>query len=65
MAVAPSPTVAMPTMEAEYMAAYAAIQEIVWIRRVMTELVIKDLELSRSSSLTILNMDSKSAIDMA
>ena len=28
----PQPTVAMTTMEAEYIAAYAAFQEIVWIR---------------------------------
>ena len=59
------PTVAMSTMEAEYMAAYAAIQKIVWIRGVITELDIKDLELSRSTSPTILNTDSKSAIDLA
>ena len=59
------PTMVTSTIEAEYMAAYAAIQEIVWIRGVMTELGIKDLELSRSTSPTILNMDSKSAIDLA
>ena len=47
------------------MAAYVAIQEIVWIRGVMTELGIKDLELSRSTSPTILIMDSNSAIDLA
>ena len=58
------PTVATSTMEAEYMAAYAAIQEIVWIRGVMTKLGIKDLELSRSTSSTILNMDSKRAIGL-
>ena len=32
------PTVASSTTESEYMAAYAAIQEIVWIRGVMSEL---------------------------
>ena len=31
----------------------------------MTELGIKDLELSKSTSPTILNMDSTSAIDLA
>ena len=46
------------------MAAYEAIQEIVWIRGVMTKLGIKDLELSRSTSPTILNMDSNSAINL-
>lgn len=59
------PTVATSTMEAEYMAAYAAIQEIVWIRGVMTELGIRGFELSKNASPTILNMDSKSAIDLA
>lgn len=59
------PTVATSTMEAEYMAAYAAIQEIVWIRGVMTELGLKGFELSSRASPTILNMDSKSAIDLA
>ena len=60
------PTVATSTIEAEYMmAAYAAIQEIVWIRGVMTELGLKGFELSGSASPTILNMDSKSAIDLA
>jgi hypothetical protein len=59
------PTVATSTMEAEYMAAYAAIQEIVWIRGVMTELGLKGFELSGNTSPTILNMDSKSAIDLA
>lgn len=59
------PTVATSTMEAEYMAAYAAIQEIVWIRGVMTELGLQGFELSSDASPTILYMDSKSAIDLA
>jgi hypothetical protein len=59
------PTVATSTMEAEYMAAYGAIQEIVWIRGVMTELGIKEFELSGKAAPTTLNMDSKSAIDLA
>ena len=46
------------------MAAYAAIQEIVWIRVVRTELHIKALELCRSTSPTILKMDCMSAIDL-
>jgi hypothetical protein len=52
-------------MEAAYMAAYAAIQEIVHIRGVMTELGLKGFEISGNASPTILNMDSKSAIDLA
>ena len=55
-------TVAISTMEAEYMTAYAAIQEIVWIRGVMTELELNGFQLSKDASPTILNMDSKSAI---
>ena len=47
------------------MAAYAVIQEIVWIRGVMTELGLKGFQLSKDASPTILNMDSKSAIDLA
>ena len=58
-------TVATSTMKAGYMAAYAAIQEIVWIRGVMTELGLKGFQLSKDASPTILNMDSKSAIDLA
>ena len=45
------------------MAAYAAIQEIVWIRGATTELGIKNIELSRSTSPTFLK-DSTSAIDL-
>ena len=37
------------------MAAYVAIQEIVWILGVMTELGINDFELSRNTSPTVLN----------
>ena len=59
------PTAATSTMETEYMAAYAAIQEIVWIRGVMTELGLKGFQLSKDASPTILNMDSKGAIDLA
>ena len=59
------PTVATSTMKAGYMAAYAAIQEIVWIRGVMTELGLKGFQLSEDASPTILNIDSKSAIDLA
>ena len=58
------PTVAASTMEAEYMAAYAAIQEIVWVRGAMTELGLKGFQLSKDASPTILNMDSNSAIDL-
>ena len=47
------------------MAAYAAIQEIVGIRGVMTELGLKGFQLSNDASPTILNMDSKSAIVLA
>ena len=47
------------------MAADAAIQEIVWIRGVMTKLGLKGFQLSKDASPTILNMDSKSAIDLA
>ena len=50
-------------MEAEYMTAYAAIQEVVWIRGVMTELGLKGFQLSKDASPTILNTDSKGAID--
>ena len=59
------PTVATSTMEAECMAAYAAIQGIVWIRVVMTELGVKGFQLNKDASPTTLNMDSKSAIDLA
>ena len=59
------PTVATSTMEAEYMAVYAAIQEIVWIRGVMTELGVPGYQLNKSASPTIILMDSKSAIDLA
>ena len=52
-------------MEAEYMAAYATIQEIVWTRGVMTELGFKEFALSEDAAPTTLNMDSKSAIDLA
>ena len=47
------------------MVAYAAIQEIVWIRGVMTELGLKGFQLSKDAPPTILNTDSKSAIDLA
>jgi hypothetical protein len=67
MAVSPAAhTVDTSIMEAECMIAYAAIQEILlWIRGVMTELRVKGFELNGNSSPTILNMDSKSAIDLA
>ena len=45
------------------MAPCAAIQ--VWIRGVITELGLNGFQLSKDASPTILNMDSKSAIDLA
>ena len=48
------PTVATSTMEGEYMAAYAAIQEIVWIRGVITELGLKELKLSSSATIQLI-----------
>ena len=59
------PRVATSPMEAEYMTAYAAIQEIVWIQWVVTELGLEGFQLSKDASSTILNMDSKRAVDLA
>jgi len=52
-------TVATSSMEAEYMAAYALIQEICWLRGVLSELGFNSDEPTR------VYMDSKSAIDLA
>ena len=52
-------TVATSSMEAEYMAAYALIQEICWLRGVLSELGFETDEPVK------VFMDSKSAIDLA
>jgi hypothetical protein len=52
-------TVATSSMEAEYMAAYALIQEICWLRGVLSELGFNTDEPTK------VYMDSKSAIDLA
>ena len=53
------PTVAASTMEAEYMAAFFAIQELVWVKGVLSELGINLVDRST------LRMGSKSAISLA
>ena len=53
------PTVAASTMEAKVWAAYAAIQEIVWIRGVMTELGLKGFQLSKDASPKTLNITAR------
>ena len=58
------PTVATSSMESEYMAAYAAIQEIIWIRGVLSELGYSEYDLDSSNPSTPLFMDSKSAINL-
>ena len=59
------PTVATSSMESEYMAAYAAIQEILWVRGVLSELGYNEYDLDSSQPPTSLFMDSKSAINLA
>ena len=53
------PTVAASTMEAEYMAAFFAIQELVWVKGVLSELGIDLVDR------TTLMMDAQSAISLA
>ena len=64
MAVETTANSGTSTMKVEYMTACAAIQEIVWIRGVTTELGLTGFHLSKDASPTILNMGSKSAIDL-
>ena len=52
-------TVAVSTMEAEYMAAFGAIQELIWIKGVLGEIGFKYVD-----PIT-LYMDSKSAMSLA
>jgi hypothetical protein len=52
-------TIAVSTMEAEYMAAFGAIQELIWTKGVLDELGFIDV------GPTILHMDSMSAIALA
>ena len=52
-------TVAVSTMEAEYMAAFGAIQELIWLKGVLRELGILIVDPIK------LNMDAKSAIALA
>ena len=52
-------TVAVSTMEAEYMAAFGAIQELIWIKGVLSEIGIQLVD-----PITLL-MDAKSAIALA
>jgi hypothetical protein len=52
-------TVAVSTMEAEYMAAFGAIQELIWLKGVLSEIGIHLVD-----PIT-LNMDAKSAIALA
>ena len=47
------------------MAAYAAIQEILWIRGVLSELGYREFDLNSVELPTSLYMDSKSAISLA
>jgi hypothetical protein len=53
------PTVATSSLESEYMAMYAGLQEVVWLRGVMKEL---QLPLEKPTPLLV---DSKSALDLA
>jgi hypothetical protein len=59
------PTVATSSTEAEYMAAYAAIQEIIWVRGVLGEIGLDEFELCPTAAPTTLFMDNKSAINLA
>ena len=59
------PTVATSSVESEYMAAYAATQEVIWVRGFLSELGFEEFNLSTQQSPTTLWMDSKSAINMA
>jgi hypothetical protein len=52
-------TVAVSTMEAEYMSAFGAIQELIWIKGVLSEIGIQLVD-----PIT-LHMDAKSAIALA
>jgi hypothetical protein len=52
-------TVAVSTMEAEYMAAFGAIQELIWIKGVLSEVGFDYVDP------IILHMDSKSAMALA
>ncbi len=47
------------------MAAYAAIQEILWVRGVLSELGYREYDFNSSQPPTSLFMDSKSAINLA
>jgi hypothetical protein len=53
-------TVAVSTMEAEYMAAFGAIQELIWIKGVLGEIGFNYID-----PITLYMVDSKSAMSLA